>query len=194
MRWCLAIKLAQNFRKFGAVLESTGIELIVEESRRDKFWGAKKTEDGLLVGVNALGRLLMELREQYGSEGRYNLLYVPPLDADNFKLLSKDIEAIDERENFLISLLNAWDKDGFPPPTSLNRYFQPEPEVNRVTEPSETTEHNLAEPKRESEAMESEKTSRKTESKKTKKSETRTKDTHNTAMQPTQGRLTFPDQ
>src|SRR2546426_9055121 len=64
MRWCLRVKLAQNWRTFGALLCSTGDRLIVEESRKDDFWGAKAVDEDTLVGANVLGRLLMELREE----------------------------------------------------------------------------------------------------------------------------------
>ncbi|MFH1598103.1 MAG: NADAR family protein, partial [Patescibacteria group bacterium] len=67
MRWCLRVKLAQNFIKFGELLESTDSKPIVEESRFDKFWGAKKVEDDTLEGKNILGKLLMEVREEYYS-------------------------------------------------------------------------------------------------------------------------------
>src|SRR5713101_3416039 len=64
MRWCLRVKLAHNWDKFGGLLLSTGEKPIVEESGKDDFWGAKQTEDGALVGRNVLGRLLMELRQE----------------------------------------------------------------------------------------------------------------------------------
>ena len=66
MRWCLRVKLAQNRDNFGELLLSTGDAPIVEDSRKDDFWGAKRV-NGLLVGINALGRLLMELREELKS-------------------------------------------------------------------------------------------------------------------------------
>lgn len=62
MRWCLRVKLAQNWQKFSALLEATGERPIVESSRKDPYWGAQPQEGGLLVGANVLGRLLMELR------------------------------------------------------------------------------------------------------------------------------------
>jgi ribA/ribD-fused uncharacterized protein len=65
MRWCLRIKLSQNWTRFGNVLEKTGQKPIVEESTKDSFWGGKPGEDGVLIGMNVLGRLLMELRDQY---------------------------------------------------------------------------------------------------------------------------------
>lgn len=64
MRWCLRIKLQNNWARFGDVLERTGARPIVEESVKDEFWGAKPQDDGTLAGRNVLGRLLMELREQ----------------------------------------------------------------------------------------------------------------------------------
>jgi type I restriction enzyme, S subunit len=63
MRWSLRVKLAQNWEKFGALLLATGERPIVEDSRKDDFWGAKSAESGTLVGCNVLGRMLMELRE-----------------------------------------------------------------------------------------------------------------------------------
>lgn len=64
MRWCLRVKLACNWPKFRDLLLATGDCPIVEESRKDDFWGAKPHSHGVLVGVNVLGRLLMELREE----------------------------------------------------------------------------------------------------------------------------------
>lgn len=110
MRWSLQVKLAQNFTKFGNLLEETYPKQIVEDSRKDRFWGAvrEKTDDNTLFGVNALGRLLMELRQKYMSESRYDLLVVEPLKIGNFKLFGEDIQRIDERYNFLNSLINRW--------------------------------------------------------------------------------------
>lgn len=64
MRWALEIKLAQNWDKFSAILSETENKPIVEFATDNKIWGAK-TLGNDLVGVNALGRLLMELREKY---------------------------------------------------------------------------------------------------------------------------------
>jgi type I restriction enzyme S subunit len=64
MRWCLRVKLAQNWRSFSELLLSTGDMPIVEmKARRSDFWGARLSDSGELVGINVLGRLLMELRE-----------------------------------------------------------------------------------------------------------------------------------
>ena len=43
MRWCLRVKLAQNWVKFSALLLDTEDRPIVEESRKDDFWGAEPT-------------------------------------------------------------------------------------------------------------------------------------------------------
>ena len=103
MRWALEVKLAQNFIQFGQLLEETHRKPIVEDSRKDRFWGAIREKDNcdLLIGVNALGRLLMELREKYvSSTDRHNLLYVETPDIKNFKLFGDRIDPVDERERF----------------------------------------------------------------------------------------------
>src|SRR5437870_1556539 len=79
MRWCLRVKLAKNWTKFAELLISTGDLLIVEESGRDVFWGAKPQPDGTLVGYNVLGQLLSELREQLRKSNAESLKRVEPL-------------------------------------------------------------------------------------------------------------------
>lgn len=64
MRWCLRVKLVQNWESFASLLLATGNHFIVEDSRRDDFWGAVSQEPGTLMGQNVLGRLLMELRQK----------------------------------------------------------------------------------------------------------------------------------
>lgn len=63
MRWCLRVKLVQNWHKFTDLLLATELRPIVEESNKDEFWAAKPVDSETLVGRNVLGRLLMELRE-----------------------------------------------------------------------------------------------------------------------------------
>lgn len=113
MQWCLRVKLAQNFLKFGLVLEETYFKPIVEDSSKDDFWGAKrqKGEKNILIGVNALGRLLMELREKYFSEDRYKLLVVEPLLLNNFILLNEPIPTIDERDNLIVQIKGEQDSN-----------------------------------------------------------------------------------
>lgn len=102
MRWCLQAKLAQNWDKFSDLLLETGDMSIVEHSRRDDFWGAKPIDGETLVGTNALGRLLMELRERVKDEPRENLEYVAPLPIPEFLLYQRPIEPIGCRISHLI--------------------------------------------------------------------------------------------
>ena len=97
MKWALQVKLAQNFIKFGNLLEETNPKQIVEDSRKDKFWGAIRSKDdqNILIGVNALGRLLRKLREEYILRKEdANLLIVQPLQIDDFKLFGENIQTI----------------------------------------------------------------------------------------------------
>lgn len=93
MRWCLRVKLAQNWREFGDLLLATGERPIVEESRRDDYWGAKVVDPHILVGVNVLGRLLMELREELRSATR-QLRRVEPPNVPDFRLYGQPVGVI----------------------------------------------------------------------------------------------------
>lgn len=110
MYWCLKVKLAQNFISFGQLLETTYDKPIVEDSSKDPFWGAikDKENESILKGTNALGRLLMKLRQEYNSEKRFELLYVEPLTIPNFLFYGESIPIIDERQNFIESLYKFW--------------------------------------------------------------------------------------
>lgn len=96
MRWCLRVKLAQNYEEFGRLLLATRDRPIVERSRKDDYWGAKLAGNSgdTLIGQNILGRLLMELREKLKDDADGVLKTVPPLGIPDFLLLSKPIEAI----------------------------------------------------------------------------------------------------
>jgi ribA/ribD-fused uncharacterized protein len=94
MRWCLRVKLAQNWDAFGDLLRSTDDLPIVELSRKDDFWGAKPQEDGTLVGINVLGRLLMELREQFKRATEEDLKRVEPVPIANFLLFGTPIGVV----------------------------------------------------------------------------------------------------
>ena len=94
MRWCLRVKLAQNWVKFGELLLSTERRPIVEESHKDGFWGAKPQSDGTLEGANVLGRLLMELRDQLREPGAECLKCVEPVPLPEFLLYGKPIRPI----------------------------------------------------------------------------------------------------
>ena len=93
MKWCLRVKLAQNWDKFGDLLVRTGDRPIVEESGKDDFWGAIKDERGDLHGRNVLGRLLMELRGKLDADPD-SLKAVPPVGIPDFTLVGRNIAAI----------------------------------------------------------------------------------------------------
>lgn len=70
MALTLTIKLAQFPDEFGDELLSTGNLPIVEKSNRDAFWGARPyPEQNALVGINALGQLLTQLRDSINAQG-----------------------------------------------------------------------------------------------------------------------------
>lgn len=95
MRWCLRVKLAQNYGEFGRLLLATHDRPIVEQSRKDDYWGAKIAEDdATLTGQNVLGRLLMELRERLKQDSSEQLLTVEPLNIPDFFLLDRPIETV----------------------------------------------------------------------------------------------------
>lgn len=94
MRWVLRVKLVCNQETFGKDLLSTGDKPIVEFSTRDQYWGANM-QSGKLVGTNALGRLLMELRQEYReATGVFEKGFVAPPDIPDFYLLGMPIENV----------------------------------------------------------------------------------------------------
>jgi ribA/ribD-fused uncharacterized protein len=93
MKWCLRMKLASNWTKFSSLLLETGTLPIVEDSRKDDFWGAKPVADDMLEGRNVLGRLLMELREKLNSDPN-SLRYVRPVPVVDFLMLSEPIGTV----------------------------------------------------------------------------------------------------
>jgi type I restriction enzyme, S subunit len=94
MKWCLRVKLAHHWSTFGKLLLDTGDKPIVEQSRRDIFWGAKVADDGSLIGMNVLGRLLMELREEIKSGMRVETSLVFTPNIQNFLIFDKPIGPI----------------------------------------------------------------------------------------------------
>lgn len=101
MRWCLRVKLAQNYAEFGRLLLATRDRPIVEQSRKDDYWGAKLADEvgDTLIGQNVLGRLLMELREKLKDDTEGALKSVPPLGIPDFLLLDKPIETVTDRSS-----------------------------------------------------------------------------------------------
>lgn len=93
MYWVLQVKLSQNFEKFSKLLVETGNKPIVELSNKDKDWAAVEVEKEILVGKNALGRLLMKLREEYVYNGKC-IDCVEPLNIIGFLLYGSEIETV----------------------------------------------------------------------------------------------------
>lgn len=93
MKWCLRVKLVSNWTTFSALLLDTGDRAIVEDSRKDDFWGAKPQTPEVLAGRNVLGRLLMQLRDTVRDDPA-SLHIVRPLRIADFLLLSRPIEAV----------------------------------------------------------------------------------------------------
>lgn len=100
MRWTLRVKLAQNWQKFKALLLETGDRPIVEDSRKDDFWGAiaSKDDPSILVGCNVLGRLLMELREKAQVSTFEDWQEVRPPQLSDFLLYERPITTVFTRD------------------------------------------------------------------------------------------------
>ncbi|MBN1185367.1 MAG: NADAR family protein [Bacteroidales bacterium] len=98
MRICLELKLFQNWEKFSAILNETDNLPIVEFAPKGKVWGA--IDKGTYYeGINALGRLLMELRKEFVFEHKpkhLNLRAVP-----NLKIINFDLREIDPEHDFV---------------------------------------------------------------------------------------------
>lgn len=95
MRWCLRLKLSQHWSKFSQLLLSTGDRAIVEDSKKDDFWGAVPSDGETLVGLNVLGRLLMELREEIKKGAELRRVEAPAI--ENFLLFGEPLQVVDFR-------------------------------------------------------------------------------------------------
>lgn len=91
MRFCLELKLVQNWDKFYPILKSTGLKNIIEYAPNGKIWGAIEANN-VYEGTNALGRLLMELRENYVFKKIPDNIYIPEI--GDLKILGIDISQI----------------------------------------------------------------------------------------------------
>ncbi len=98
MDWCLRVKLAQHWDAFSRLLLSTEEKPIVEESRKDDFWGAKAQDMATLVGTNVLGQLLMNLRRELKQESHILLKTVSPPPLRDFMLIGKPIGVVTATE------------------------------------------------------------------------------------------------
>ena len=101
MKWVIRVKLAQNMERFSSVLQGTQDMPIVELSNKDDFWGAKPQGDDIYVGTNALGRLLMELREQLFAHGDARFLSVAPLRIKDFSLYGSPIDFVHASQAYI---------------------------------------------------------------------------------------------
>ncbi|MBD1383735.1 NADAR family protein [Mucilaginibacter rigui] len=95
MKFCIEVKLKQNINTFSKVLLSTDNLAIVEYTNDDKVWGAIDKGE-YYEGINALGRLLMELREKYRDAP--NGYFISPPNIANVTFLGIDLK---ENLNYL---------------------------------------------------------------------------------------------
>lgn len=83
MKFCIELKLSQNVDSFSSVLLATKDLPIVEYTTDDKVWGAVDKGE-YYEGVNALGRLLMGLREKFKNDPKNYTIEVPQVVNLNF--------------------------------------------------------------------------------------------------------------
>lgn len=102
MKWCLRVKLAQNWENFSAELLATENMPIVEISSKDGFWGAIPDSGSLCTGANVLGRLLMQLREQLKTHHPECFWFVPPLKISNFNLMGQPILNVSKTDSIAV--------------------------------------------------------------------------------------------
>lgn len=98
MDWCLRVKLAMNRMEFSRFLLATKDKPIVEQSRKDSFWGAIVVDDDTLKGQNVLGQLLVGLREEI-KLGNVEHGFIDPLDISDFLLYGQPIPRLGFRSS-----------------------------------------------------------------------------------------------
>ncbi|NEQ78125.1 MAG: NADAR family protein [Okeania sp. SIO2C9] len=145
MGWCLRVKLAQNWENFGQLLLSTENRPIVEDSRKDDFWGAIPVDSETLVGINALGRLLMELRELLKQpDADSSLQVVEPPTLPDFLLYEEPIGVINMNANHQIFAEVNQEKLERPIPKLVGSKFNGNGEkTQKLTEQGKQLELNL---------------------------------------------------
>ena len=98
MHWVLRVKLAQHPRRIAALVRWSGTGPLVEQSRKDRFWGAVEESDGVFRGENMLGQLWTEFREdvraRFTAGNEASLLKVDPPEVPDFKLLGTEIGVV----------------------------------------------------------------------------------------------------
>lgn len=92
MRWCIKVKLVQNWVKLSPILLESEEKPIVEYSEKDDFWGALPWDNETLQGRNVLGRLLMELREQLKTNPKRADWDLTPPPINSFLILGIEIK------------------------------------------------------------------------------------------------------
>lgn len=90
MRWCLMVKLIQNWDDLAPLLLKTKGCQIVEYSTKDAIWGAMPYGYDKLKGKNILGRLLMDIRDKYIITNT-KPKFIPPLQISSFQLYGVNI-------------------------------------------------------------------------------------------------------
>lgn len=90
MRWCLMVKLIQDWDDLAPLLLKTKGSQIVEYSKKDSIWGAMPYENDKLKGKNILGRLLMDIRDKYILTNE-KPAFIPPLQISSFQLYGVNI-------------------------------------------------------------------------------------------------------
>lgn len=98
MQWAIELKLSQNWELFSDLLRSTGDKYIVELTDKPKVWGAVLKGE-YLEGFNALGRLLMYVRETFVKPNIHKEC-VQPLHIDNFNFLGFPIGVICDHDKY----------------------------------------------------------------------------------------------
>ncbi len=98
MRWVIRVKYLQHPQGIGCLLSETGALPIVEESHKDRFWGAVDDGTGLLIGDNRLGRLLMELKAEIDEGEWVTGSVLPPPAINKCILLGEPIPSITAEE------------------------------------------------------------------------------------------------
>lgn len=93
MRWSLTVKLLQHWDNLSDLLQKTVGYDIVEYSSKDSFWGAVPCGNHQVMGKNILGRLLMELRDEYVIHNK-KPHFIAPLQISSFQLLGSNISRV----------------------------------------------------------------------------------------------------
>jgi predicted NAD-dependent protein-ADP-ribosyltransferase YbiA (DUF1768 family) len=101
MDFCLRAKLINNWVRFGELLRSTGDhEIVLKALKKESFWGLFTSKDGYCrCGYNHLGRLLVNLRNEFNDPDNEPLRVLVPPPHLNLMLLGSNIEPIDRSEH-----------------------------------------------------------------------------------------------